>query len=118
MKFSHGTLFVGEKGWIAVSRGSWKVYPESLYKKGKNPDDIRLIESKNHRHDFIDSVLKRRKPISDLESAVRSDIICHLSDISIRTGRKITWDPVQETIIGDAEAKKMMSRPMREPWTL
>ncbi|MBC8184439.1 Gfo/Idh/MocA family oxidoreductase [candidate division KSB1 bacterium] len=118
MKFSHGTLFVGEKGWIAVSRSSWKVFPESLYKKGKSPGDIRLIASKNHRHDFIDAVLKRRKPISDLESAVRSDIICHLSDISIRTGRKITWDPVQETIVDDAEANRMMSRPMREPWTL
>jgi len=118
IKFSHGTMFVGEKGWIAVSRSSWQVSPESLYKKGKNPGKIRLISSDNHRHNFVDSVLKRKQPISDLESAVRSDIICHLSDISIRTGRTINWDPEKESIVGDADAAKLMSRSMREPWTL
>ncbi len=56
--------------------------------------------------------------ISDLSSAVQSDMICHLSDISIRTGRAIKWDPKNETIVGDADAVKMMSRQMRRPWTL
>ena len=35
---------------------------------------------------FVNSVLSRKQPLSDLESAVRSDLICHLCDISIRTG--------------------------------
>jgi len=56
--------------------------------------------------------------VDDLHSAVRSDIICHLTDICIRRGRPITWDLEKETIVGDAEAVKMMSRPLREPWTL
>ncbi len=118
MAFSHGTLFVGEKGWVAVSRGSWKVFPESLYKQGKTPGKIRLTESDNHRHNFIDAVLKRQPPISNLESAVRSDMICHLCNIAIRCGRKISWETTNETIIGDAEATSMMSRVMRKPWTL
>jgi hypothetical protein len=118
MAFSHGTLFVGEKGWVAVSRGAWKVFPESLYRLGKNPGQIKLTASDNHQHNFIDAVLKRQQPIADLESAVKSDIICHLSNIAIRTGRKINWDAEHETITGDADATDKMSRWMRKPWTL
>ena len=39
---------------------------------------------------------------------MRSDIISHLCDIAVRLKRKITWDPKTETIVGDAEAAKMM----------
>ncbi len=56
--------------------------------------------------------------MSNLRAAVLSDIICRLCDITIRTGRPVTWDPKKETIVGDAEAAKRMSRPMRKPWTL
>ena len=72
----------------------------------------------NHRQNFVDAVLGRHQPISDLNGAIFSDLISHLSDISIRTGRKITWDPDKNSIIGDDEAIKMMSRSMRPPWTL
>jgi predicted dehydrogenase len=116
--FYHGTMYVGTEGWVTVTRSGWKVYPESLYRKGKEPGKIRLIQSLNQRHNFIESILNKEQPISDLKSSIKSDLISHLCDISIRTGRTIHWDPEKETIVGDNEAKKMMSRPMREPWTL
>jgi hypothetical protein len=53
-----------------------------------------------------------------LDQAVRSDTISQLCDIAVRTKRKITWDPKQTTIVGDAEAAKMMHREMRAPWTI
>jgi hypothetical protein len=118
IRFEHGTLFIGTEGWVAVSRDAWKVYPESLYKKAKEPGKIALPASEGHIQDFVDAVLSREKPLSDLQSAVYSDCISHLCDIAIRTGRSITWDPENETIAGDDEAEKMMSRPMREPWSL
>jgi len=118
MRFGHGSLFVGETGWVAVTRGGWKVFPESLYKKAPTAGPKKLAVSGSHTQNFIDCVLSRRQPVSNLHSAVISDMICHLCDISIRTGRKIKWDPDKETIIGDPEAAKMMHRPMRAPWTL
>jgi len=33
-------------------------------------------------------------------------------------GRKIKWDPKTETIVGDAEASKLLTRPYRAPWQL
>ncbi len=118
MRFGHGSLWVGDKGWVAVTRGGWKVFPESLLKKAKDAGKKKLIVSRSHTRNFIDSCLSRTQPVSNLHSAVSSDMICHLCDISIRTGRKITWDPVRETIVGDPEAAKRMHRAMRGPWTL
>ncbi len=116
--FSHGTLFEGTDGWVAVTRSGWKVFPETLYQKAKNPGKIRLIENSQHQTHFVDCVLDRKQPISDLKSAINSDTICHLSDICIRTGREVTWDPQNNTIKGDRELKKRMHRDMRGPWTL
>ncbi len=116
--FGHGVLFVGSEGAVAVSRGTWKLFPDTLRMKAKDPGKVRLMVSKNHQRNFIDSVASRKQPVGDLASAVRSDIICHLSNICIRTGKTIQWDPAKETILGNPEAIKMMSRPMRKPWRL
>jgi hypothetical protein len=56
--------------------------------------------------------------VNPLESAIRSDTISHLSDIAIRVGRPLRWNPETETISGDAEASKRLDRPMRSPWTM
>ncbi|MFB3902387.1 MAG: Gfo/Idh/MocA family protein [Acidobacteriota bacterium] len=118
LTFDHGSLFLGERGWVAVSRGAWKVFPEKLFKNARNPGQVRLKVSKSHPVNFVESIVAREQPISDLKTAISSDVICHLADICIRTGRPIQWDPAKETIVGDAEAVAMMRRPMREPWTL
>jgi hypothetical protein len=41
---------------------------------------------------------------------------CRLSNISLRTGRKLVWDAEKEEVIGDAEANAMLVRPYRAPW--
>lgn len=118
IKGGHGTLFVGEKGWVRVSREGREVYPAELYKVGQDTGDIKLVVSENQVRNFVDAVLKREQPVDDLHSAVRSDIICHLSEISIREGKPINWDPVSETITGNDSATKRMHRPMRSPWKI
>ena len=58
--------------------------------------------------------MRTRKPtINPLESAIRSDTISHMSDICIRLGRTVRWDPEAERIVNDAEATKMLDRAMR-----
>ena len=43
---------------------------------------------------------------------VHSGPIGPVSDIAIRTGRKITWDLVKEEILGDPHASRMLSPPL------
>ena len=112
------TLFTGTDGWISISRGGWDAEPKSLLKATLGPNDVRLHASNDHKRDFLECVKSRQDPASHIETACQSDFISHLSDIAVRTGRRIVWDPVKETIVGDADAARMMNRPMRSPWHL
>jgi len=69
-----------------------------------------------HVRNFLDCVKSRKEPHSDLESGHHVATVCHLANISLRTGRKIRWDAAKEEIIGDAEAAQMLMRPYRQPW--
>ena len=112
------TTFTGTKGWVAASRGGITAEPASLLQVKIKPEEVHLLQDNHHYRNFLDCVLTRKTPASDIDSAVQSDFISHLGDICIRTGRKINWDPAKETIVGDDTAARMMHRPMREPWTL
>ena len=112
------TVFTGDKGKVSISRGWLRTEPESLASEIIQPGEIHLLHSDNHYKNFVDGVRTRQKTINPVETAVWSDSISHLSDIAIRTGRTIKWDSVKEQILGDDQAARMLSRSMREPWTI
>jgi hypothetical protein len=56
--------------------------------------------------------------VAPAEVAHRSTTLCLISDIAMRLGRKLRWDPATETFPGDDEANRMLARSMRAPWTL
>jgi len=107
---------IGEEGWVAVYYASMACDPPSLADSVLGPDAVRLQVSRGQERNFIECVRARRTPVSNIDDAVRSDIISHISDIAIRAGRKITWDPVKEEICGDPDASRMLTRAVREPW--
>lgn len=67
---------------------------------------------------FSEAVKTRKQPGGSAESSHRSATILHLANISIRTGRRIQYDPVAEQIVGDEEANRLVDQPMRAPWHL
>jgi len=113
-----GILFIGTEGWVLVGRGYLEAEPKSLLTATIGPDEIHLPRSNNHRRDFIECVRSRQRTMCPIETALRSDTICHLDDIAIRLGRKLKWDPQKEEFINDAKANRMLTRPMRSPWHL
>ena len=112
------TKFIGPDGWVRIRRRGIDAEPKSLLKPKNRPGNAHAAASQRQGQNFIDAVKSRKPAISPIEDAVRSDIISHVCDIAIRTGRKITWDPKKEIIVGDQAASNMLSRPMRAPWTL
>jgi predicted dehydrogenase len=78
---------------------------------GKSDEQYR-----NHAQNFLDCIRTRRTPLSDVESAHRVAIACHLGNLSLRLGRSLKWDAKKETIADDAEATKMLVRAYRAPW--
>lgn len=116
-KFGNCTQFVGDKGWVAVSRSGLACSSEAIRRKAKDPGPIRLKPSTGgHKIDLVNSVLSRKQPVATLEAAIMSDIICHMGDIGIRTGETLKWDPKKETVVGSDAAVKMMHRDMRVPF--
>ena len=114
-----GLLFEGDEGRLYVNRGRITGKPvEELAERPLPADAIRLYESHNHMGNFFDCIKSRKQPISDVESQHRSVSACHLANISLRLGRKLTWDAAKEQFVGDSEANGMLSRPQREKYEI
>jgi predicted dehydrogenase len=69
-----------------------------------------------HAQNFIDCIKSRKTPNSDLESSHWVSTTCHLANISLKTGRKLTWGAAANDILADKEASAMLERTYREPW--
>jgi predicted dehydrogenase len=120
---AHGIRFIGENGWVHVRRGDIKASDEAILrdpasKAGVMP--IKLPISLEHTANFIEAVrASGAKTVCDVETAVRSDTLCQLAAIAVKTKRALKWDPAAETIQDDAEATKLLeARPFRGDWKL
>lgn len=111
-----GTTFEGDKGTIHVDRKRVESNPPELVQEPLSAGDVRLEVSSDHHDNWLACIKSRKLPICDVAIGHRSATVCHLGNIAVRTGRKITWDPKQELIIGDPAAAAMTSRPYRAPW--
>ena len=126
----NGIMFVGERGRVFVNRGG--VYGKPVDELKDNPLPVNAWRAPHrappdstgdstafHIENFFDCVRSRKEPVASAAIEHRSVTACHLTNISIRLGgRKLQWDSVTETIVGDAEAKAMQSRAQREPYTI
>ena len=65
---------------------------------------------------FIESCRSRSEPVSPVRIQHRTITTCHLTNIALRVGRRLRWDPHQQQIQGDDEANAMQSRPQRESY--
>jgi len=111
-----GTTFFGTKGWVSVSRGV-------IY--ASNPDWLKIpipkasehvVYKPNYYQAFLDSTRYRTSTLTSVDDAVRSDAISHLSNLVIRTGEPIVWDPKTYQIRSPKPLNRLMDLPTRGPW--
>ena len=114
----HGTMFIGSDGWINVDRNKLHASSPDILKSKIEPGEIHLYNSKSHEKNFLDCIKSRSKTICPIDQAVRTDTISQLTNIAIRTGKKLKWNPAKETIVEDDGRSRMFSRAMRSPWHL
>ncbi len=113
-----GVRFEGSDGWVFVNRSKIDAHPKSLSNSVIGPDEIHLYKSDDHKQDFLNCVRTRSRPVAPVEVAHRSIMIGHLGVIALKLGRKVNYDPQRERFINDADADRLLSRPMRSPWHL
>ena len=119
----NGILFEGTKGRFFVNRG--KIVGKPVEDLKENPLPEGAIEdvyggkvSANHTANFIESIKSRKQPISDVWSHNRMLEICHLSNISMRLGRELKWDPAKREIMDDAQANSFLTRENRRGYEI
>jgi hypothetical protein len=119
----NGILFEGTEGRFFVNRGRISGKPVEDLRDNPLPDDA--IEevyggpiSENHSANFIECMKTREQPISDVWSHNRMLEICHLSNIAMRLGREVNWDPAKREIVGDAEANSFLARESRKGYEI
>ncbi|MCF7673923.1 MAG: Gfo/Idh/MocA family oxidoreductase [Akkermansiaceae bacterium] len=68
--------------------------------------------------DFLNCVKTRGRPFRDIELAVNTVAVSHLSTIAYTLGRSLKWDAAKQQFTGDEEANRYLDRARREPWQL
>ena len=116
--FDNGVLFEGETGRFFVNRGKLTGEVVEALKDNPLPDsvmtEIRKGKAKDsHMGNFVACVKDRSTPISDISTHHRILTTCHLSNIAMRLGRKLQWNPETEQIVGDEEANAWQKRQQR-----
>jgi len=113
--------FIGAEGWVGNTgwRAPVQASSEKILKSVIEPSEIHLYTNPKGEHDdFLKCVKTRKDPYFPVDIGHRVSTVCHLANIAIKVGGKLKWDPSKEEFIGSPEANKMLSRPMRSPWTL
>ena len=118
---ANGIVFAGDAGAITVSRT--KLVGPAVDQLSAHPLPKPASGSKNnfliyHLWEFLTCLDTRATPVSDVVSQHRSVSACHLANIALRLGRKLTWDAEREQVLGDAEAQAMLQRPQRSPYQI
>jgi predicted dehydrogenase len=107
--------FEGDNGWVETGDTGKVGTSENLKSEIRPTTEARLALA-YHMQDWLDCIKSRKQPKASAAVAANSHITCHAAFIAYQLGRKLTWDPVKGEFVGDAEANRMQSRAIREPW--
>jgi myo-inositol 2-dehydrogenase / D-chiro-inositol 1-dehydrogenase len=132
-KYPNGIKFLGEDGWIWVTRGQYK--PGSLgpgkprsevldasnlewLRDGIKANELHLHKSPNNDHhlDWLTSIKTRQPPATNAEIGHRSCSACLIAHDAMKLDRPLKWDPSAEHYVNDEAANKLLSRPQRAPY--
>ncbi len=109
-----GVTFYGQDATIHIGGGgSYRIVDA----KGKEiskaaapaPDSL-------HTSDFLDAIRTGRRPNADIEEGHKTTLLCHLANISWRTGRNLAFDAATQQIVNDPDAMKLWSRAYEPGW--
>jgi predicted dehydrogenase len=121
-----GTLRAGVMGYdfTPLDKSVPAVHRDVKYELEEYPEDKteEALERhvapaiRGHMKDLLAAIDKRSKPVADIEQGHISTTSCILANLAMKTGRTLAWDAAKGSIIGDAEANRLLARPYRAPW--
>jgi hypothetical protein len=118
---SCGVRYEGSEGWVSIADGYDKPEvssPALLADFDKIVKEYieRTKNAPDHVRNLFDCIKTRRQAVANPLVMHRSMTAVHAANICMWLKRNMKFDPVKEEFIGDAEANRLRSRAMREPW--
>ena len=77
-----------------------------------------VYQSPGHKEDWFHGIRTGQKTIMNIDAAVGVANLCILGNLSFILHRPLEWDQARQEIVGDEQARRMMSRPQRHPYHL
>ena len=117
----YGAVYHGDKDQLIVWVGDGQTFTELKAVNFEKPAagvDVYKSPRFDHHEDWFQGIRTGKKTIMNIESAACVAYLCILGNLSLVLGRKLQWDPIRQEIIGDAVARRLMSRPQRYPYHL
>jgi predicted dehydrogenase len=115
---TYGTAFHGTKATLLVNRGGYTVFPNAkdappIVEKSKELAPM----NDPHWRNFLACIRSRQKPISDIETCVRSSATCILANLALRNSMTLDWDDRAFTVKQES-VKPQLQEHYRAPWKL
>ncbi len=116
-----GCYFYGTEGTFHLGwHQGWKFYPADDKKPVlEQPPQLNEPDQQNIKElwaDFLDAIRTGRRPVSDIEAIHYSTNLSLLGMLALKLGRTVQWDGQHESVVGDAEANRLLRREYRAPW--
>jgi predicted dehydrogenase len=115
---TYGTAFHGTEATLLINRGGYTIFPNA---KGAAPVEEHSKEMADmnvpHWKNFLECIRTRQKPISDIETCVRTTATCVLANLALRHKTTLEWDDKAFTV-KQHEAKQWLKAKYRSPWKL
>ena len=117
-KYERSCKWIGEDGYVQVSRGKLEASNREWLRESTDRGPIKAYKSRNHFANFFECVETRKATICPAETGHRSITPGHLGYISDTLKRPLKWDPVNEVVVDDPEADKLLKKiDYRPGWT-
>ena len=110
--------FEGETGWVEAGDSGKLVLSSPELIAGRTVEEIKDYPATFHVRDFLDCVKTRSQPKANADAACYSHIACHAANIALALGRKVNYDLEKHEFVDDAQANRLRSEALREPWRI
>jgi hypothetical protein len=116
-----GAIFRGDAGeahhWGAAD-GVWAERKVREWTPPAGEPEVIVLPTPGLYDDWFQGIKSGEKTVMNVAAAVAVANLCNLGNLAFILGRKLTWDPSKGEIVGDEEARRLMGRPQRFPYSL
>ena len=117
LQWKNAVLFVGSEGMLIADYGKHLLLPEEEFADFKRPDPF-IPDSISHHREWVEACKTGGPTTCNFDYSGALTEAALLSNVALRTGKKLNWDAKTLKAVGCPEADAFLRREYREGWKL